>query len=118
MNDGLPITRPIADFVRAINERDTDAFLAVFTENAVITDEGHQYHGITAIREWVDEKNIGSAFTLSPVETVERTGKTILTVEVDGNFDKTGLPDPFMMDLYFTIHEKLITALEYRLAGE
>jgi hypothetical protein len=118
MNDGLPITRPIADFVRAVNEGDTGAFLAVFTENAIITDEGHQYHGITAIKEWSDDKNIGAEISLSPVAAVERGGNTILTVKVDGNFDKTGLPDPFLMDLYFTIDKNLIAALEYRLAGE
>lgn len=118
MNNKLPIPKPIADFVKAIDERDTGAFLGVFTENAVITDEGHQYHGINAIKAWSDEKNIGAEITLTPVEAVERGGKTILTVEVNGSFDKTGLPDPFLMDLYFTVDRSSITALEYRLAGE
>ena len=118
MNEELHITKPIADFIKAINEHNTDAFLAVFTEEAVITDEGHEYRGIAAIKEWNDEKNIGAKITLSPVETTDRDGKTILTTKVDGNFDKTGLPDPFLMDLYFTLDENLITALKYRLTGE
>ena len=118
MNNELQIPGPIVDFLEAIDKRDTDAFLAMFAENAIITDEGHQYHGITAIKEWSDEKNIGAEITLSPFDAVERGGNTILTVKVDGSFDKTGLPDPFLMDLYFTIDKNLITALEYRLAGE
>ena len=118
MNKELHITKPIADFVKAINERNSDDFLAVFTDSAVITDEGHEYQGIDAIKEWNDEKNIGAEITLSPLDLSDRDGKTCLTAEVDGNFDKTGLPDPFLMDLYFTLEENLITALEYRLAGK
>ena|SRR5215204_2744619 len=118
MNKELRITKPIVDFIKAINEHNADAFLAVFTDNAVITDEGHEYRGNTAIKEWNDEKNIGAKITLSPVEAIDRDGKTILTAKVDGNFDKTGLPDPFLMDLCFTLDENLITALKYRLAAD
>ena len=118
MNNELQIKKPISDFVKAVNEHNNKAFLAVFAENAVITDEGHKYQGIAAIKDWDEEKNIGANITLSPIEITERNGKTILTAEVDGNFDKTGLPDPFLMDLYFTHDENLISALEYRLAGK
>ena len=118
MNNELHIQKPISDFVKAINEHNTDAFLSVFSESAVITDEGNEYQGISAINDWSAEKNIGANITLSPIEITERNGKTILTAEVDGNFDKTGLPDPFWMDLYFTHDEHLISALEYRLAGK
>ena len=118
MNNELPIKKPISDFVTAVNEHNNKAFLAVFAENAVITDEGNEYQGIGAIKDWDDEKNTGANITLSPIEITERNGKTILTAEVDGNFDKTGLPDPFLMDLYFTHDENLISALEYRLAGK
>jgi len=118
MNKKLQIPEVITEFIRAVNEHDADAFLAVFTDQAVITDEGHEYHGIAAIKEWNDEKNIGAKIILNPVEATDRDGDTILTAKVDGNFDKTGLPDPFLMDLYFSLEENLITALRYRLAGK
>jgi hypothetical protein len=118
MNNELHIKKTISDFVTAINEHNTDAFLSVFTESAVITDEENEYQGIAAIKEWNAEKNIGANITLNPIEITERNGKTILTAEVDGSFDKTGLPDPFLMDLYFTHDENLISALKYRLAGK
>jgi len=118
MNNELHIKKTIGDFVTAVNEHNSNAFLSVFTESAVITDEGHEYQGISAIKKWNAEKNIGANITLSPIEITARNGKTILTAGVDGNFDKTGLPDPFVMDLYFTHDENLISALEYRLAGK
>jgi hypothetical protein len=118
MNNELHLPPPIADFVKAVNEHESEDFLAVFAENAVITDEGHQYQGIAAIKDWDDEKNIGANITMNPVEITGRDGKMILTADMDGNFDKTGLPDPFLMDLHFTLEENLISALEYRLAGK
>jgi len=45
-------------------------------------------------------------------------GKTIATVKVDGNFDKTGLPDPFLMAFHFTTDTRRIAALNIRLVGE
>lgn len=118
MNNELQLAKPIGDFVKAVNEHKNEDFLAVFAETAIITDEGHQYQGIAEIKDWNDKKNIGANITMRLVETTERDGKTILTVEMDGNFDKTGLPDPFLMDLYFTLDKNLIIGLEYRLAGK
>jgi hypothetical protein len=118
MINELGIKKPISDFVEAVNQHNTDDFLSAFTENAVISDEGNQYQGILAIKEWNAEKNIGAEITLRPIAITERDGRTILTAEVDGNFDKTGLADPFLMDLHFTHDETLISTLEYRLAGK
>ena len=118
MNKELHLTKPITEFIKAVNEQHADAFLAVFKDNAVITDECHDYPGKTAIEEWNEEKNIGAKITLSPIEADDRDGVTVLTAVVDGNFDKTGLPDPFLMDLYFTLDNNLITELKYHLSGE
>lgn len=118
MSKELRIPQPIAAFIEATNNHDTDKFLVTFTNNAAITDEGQKYGGIKAIKEWSDEKYIGAKVTLNPVDVIDRDGRTILTAEVNGNFDKSGLPDPFLMDLHFTVHENKIAALNFRLAGE
>lgn len=111
----MKIPEPIAAFIRATNHHNTDAFLAALTDTAVITDEEQDYRGIAAIKEWSDEKYIGAKVTLEPAKTVERNGKTIVTVKVDGNFDKTGLPDPFHLDFHFTIDSNKVAALSIRL---
>ena len=118
MNKKLQISKPIADFIKAINERNTDAFLAAFTDSAVVSDEGHEYHGIAAIKEWSDEKNIGANITNQPVAIAERDGETIVTVVVDGDFDKTGLPDPLVMNIHVGLDGDKIGRLSYSLAGE
>lgn len=112
------IEQSIAAFIEATNAHDTNEFLATLTHGAVITDEGQEYRGTEAIRKWSDEKYIGAKVTLDVVDAVNSNGKTIVTLHVDGNFDKTGLPDPFLMDFHFTIDANKIAAVVVRLAGE
>ncbi|MGH9970909.1 MAG: nuclear transport factor 2 family protein [Pyrinomonadaceae bacterium] len=114
----LKMPQPIAAFIEATNNHKTDEFLATLSDSAVITDEAQDYSGIAAIKEWSDEKYIGAKVTLEVVDIIDRDGKTIVTFEVDGNFDKTGLPDPFIMDFHFTVDGNKIAALNIRLAGE
>ena len=118
MSKELPIPQPIIAFIAATNNHDSGKFLPTLTDDAVITDEGQEYRGIAAIKEWSDEKYIGAKITLEAVAVIDRDGKSIVTVEVDGNFDKTGLPDPLRMDFRFTVDGNKIAALNIRLAGE
>jgi hypothetical protein len=118
MSKELRLPQSINTFIEATNAHNSDEFLATLTESAVITDEGQAYRGIAAIKEWSDEKYIGAKVTLEVVDLVNSNGKTIVTLKVDGNFDKTGLPDPFLMDFHFTIDTNKIAALDIRLPGE
>ena len=56
--------------------------------------------------------------SLDVIGTVERDGQTIVTVKIDGTFDRTGLPDPLLMDHYFTVADNKIATLTCCLAGE
>ena len=117
MSKELQIRRPIVAFIEAINDHNTEEFLATLTDSAVITDEGHDYRGIAAIKDWSDDKCIGAKVTLKVIKVIERDGKTIVTAELDGNFDKTGLPDPFYMDFHFIVDGEKIAALNIQLAA-
>jgi len=108
---------PIAALVEATNAHDTAAFLATFAEDAVLTDEGHDYRGAAAIKEWSDRQYIGSQVTLDVTGVDYRDGKIVVTAKVDGNFPKAGLPDPFTMDLHFAIDKAKIAALSMRAAA-
>ena len=118
MSKELRLPQSINTFIEATNAHNTDEFLATLTESAVITDEGQAYRGMGAIKEWSDEKYIGAKVTLEVVDLMNSNGKTIVTLKVDGNFDKTGLPDPFLMDFHFTMDTNKIAALDIRLPGE
>lgn len=117
MSNNLNLNGPIATYVDAVNQQNTEDLLSAFSESAIVTDEGRKYQGIPSIKEWNAEKQFGANITLRPVEVTEQDGKTILTAEVDGNFDKTGLPSPLFMDLCFTLDSSMISGLEFRLTN-
>ena len=118
MIEKLQLPQPISALIGATNRHDTDEFLATLAADAVITDERHDYRGITAIKRWSDEKYIGAQVTLEPIGAISLDGKTVVTFKVDGNFDKTGLPDPFMMDYHFIVDGSKIAAFNIRLVGD
>ena len=118
MSKELQMPQSIAAFTKATNAHNSDELLATLTAGAVITDEGQEYRGIAAIKKWSDEKIIGARVTVDAVDFMNCDGKTIVTLKVDGDFDKTGLPDPLLLDFHFTLDANKISALDIRLPGE
>jgi len=47
-----PVPDVITRYFEADARRDTDAIVALFTEDAVVIDEGEEWHGISKIRAW------------------------------------------------------------------
>jgi hypothetical protein len=111
INWKMKISKTVADFIQAFNNHDPNVLLSLLNENAIIHDEGHDYHGISEIRRWYEEKAVGPNVTLEPIKVVETNGKFIVTAKVDGNFDKTGLPDPLKLDFDFTMDANRVSGL-------
>jgi hypothetical protein len=44
-------------------------------------------------------------------KVVKHYDSFVITAEIDGNFDKRGLPDPLVLAFYFTLHDDLIVPL-------
>ncbi len=118
MKKEIKLPRPIETYIRAINARDADAFQSGFAHDAVVKDVGREIRGIAAIKEWADHEIFAVNVTLEVIEVAEHDGQTIATVKIDGTFDRTGLPDPLLMDHCFTIAGGKIAALTCRLTGE
>jgi hypothetical protein len=116
MNEKIP--QPIAAFIRAVNERDPDAFLSCFTDDAVVSDVGRQFRGAAAIKEWAKSEIFDVNVTLDVVNVASRDGEIVVTVKCDGIFDKTGLPDPLLLNHHFKLAGDKIAAFSSRLAGE
>lgn len=118
MKTDLLIPEPINSAINAANDHDSNRFLSNFAEAAVLTDEGQEYRGIAAIKRWSDEKLIGANVTFAITDITISGDSSVVIAEVDGDFDKTGLPDPFVMTLYFVISGSKIERLAFRLPEE
>ena len=115
MKNNLFIHEPIKSAIEAANNHDSIRFLSNFAETAVVSDEGQEYQGGAAIKKWSDEKLFGANVTFNILDVRRSDDTSVVTAEVDGNFDKTGLPNPFVMALHFATSGSKIIRLAFRL---
>jgi ketosteroid isomerase-like protein len=108
-----PVTLPplVAAFVEATNSFDLEGLMVTFADDAVVNDQLRDYWGKAAIRDWAEQDIIGERLTIAVTEVVKHYDNFIVTADIDGNFDKRGLPDPLVLALYFTPHNDLIIQL-------
>jgi hypothetical protein len=106
-----------AAYVRATNNHDAAAFSACFSDNAIVNDAGREFRGEEAIREWSDREIMAAQVTFEILGVTIDGGEVIVATRVDGNFDRTGLPDPLVINHHITANGNKITHLACRLAG-
>jgi hypothetical protein len=93
---------PVAAFISAINSADLGQLLDTFADDAVVNDQLCEYWGKPAIVEWAARDIVGDRLSMSVVKIVAHYGSTIVTANIDGNYDKRGLPDPLVLVFYFS----------------
>jgi hypothetical protein len=113
VSPNAPVALPslVAAYVEATNSFDLDRLMATFDENALVNDQLRDYWGKPAIREWAIRDIIGERLTMNVTKVVNHYGNFIVTANVDGNYDKRGLPDPLVLAFYFTAQSDLIVQL-------
>ena len=107
-----------AAYVKSINDQDPAAFNVLFTDGAVVNDVGREFRGPAAIKAWSDREIFDAQVTLEVLDVIDRDGETVVTTKVDGNFDRTGLPNPVIINHHITAQGGKIVQLTCRLASE
>jgi hypothetical protein len=97
----------IAAFFHAHNTGETANFNQLFTVDAIVSDEAHEYRG-AAIKAWID----GAIVKYKPVADVtdlaEVSEQTIATAQVTGSFPGS----PAQIRYKFTLKNGKIAALD------
>jgi hypothetical protein len=101
----------VAVYVEATNSFDLERLVATFADDALVNDQLRDYWGKPAIREWARRDIIGERLTMNVTKVIDHHGNFIVTANVDGDFDKRGLPDPLVIAFYFTLQSDLIVQL-------
>jgi hypothetical protein len=107
----IDLPAPVAAYVLATNTFDLDALVSAFADDALVNDQLCEYWGTAAIREWAERAVIGVRLTMYVVKAVDHYGNAIVTANVDGDYDKRGLPDPLVLAFYFSAHRDKIVQL-------
>src|ERR1700737_458385 len=108
MSSTLPAA--VQGYIAASNAFDGDALIAWFADDAVGNDRRGCW-GKDATRAWLDREISGGKVTTSPPATAEHYGEVIVHAVTDGEYDKTGLPDPLVLTYYFTVRGDRIVRL-------
>ena len=110
-NGQIDLPPLIAAFVQATNDLDLNRLMNTFSDDALVNDQLRDYWGKAAIRSWAERDIIGERLTITVTKIVSNRGNFVVTANVDGNFDKRGLPDPLVLAFYFTSRNELIVQL-------
>jgi ketosteroid isomerase-like protein len=110
-NASMALPPLIAAFVDATNSFDLERLVVSFADDALVNDQLRDYWGKAAIRRWAERDVIGEKLTIAVTKVVKHYDNFIVTADIDGNFDKRGLPDPLVLAFYFTPHDDLIIQL-------
>jgi hypothetical protein len=102
---------PIASYVNAVNNGSQEDFSSSFAADAVVVDVDRELRGIDAIAAWAGTDIFAAEVHFDVLDVSERQGRTIVTVRVDGTFDRTGLPNPLVMTHEFGLAEGKIADL-------
>jgi hypothetical protein len=109
---GSPIlSPPVSAYVEATNSFDLEGLLATFADDALVNDQLRDYWGKPAIREWAKRDIIDASLRMDVTNVIEHYGNFIVTANVVGKFDMTGLPDPLVYAFYFAPHGDRIVQL-------
>jgi ketosteroid isomerase-like protein len=111
---------PLKAFLRATEQRDSEALLSLFTpdamyetfaEHALVNDAQREHADRDAIRRWFEKELISDRVTMYVTDIRVHAGGFAVTAQVTGDYDKTGLPDPLELRFYFTLSADLISQL-------
>lgn len=102
---------PVSAYVEATNAFDLDRFLTAFADDALVNDHRDEFVGKEQIRAWAAREIIGDHVTMKVVDVRLLGNHVALKAEIDGDFDKKGLPSPLVLAFYFSVESGRIVQL-------
>ena len=110
------VSSTAAAYIDSVNNHDSLKFIALFANGAIVNDAGREFRGAAAIKAWSDRDIFDAQVTLEVIDAADHDGEAVVTAVVDGNFDRTGLPDPVIIDHRITAEGGRIVRLTCELA--
>jgi hypothetical protein len=110
MNDAnLPA--PVAAYIAASNAFDIEALMATFSEDALVNDHRNEFPDRKAVRDWAQREIVNDRVTMKVTGWTRRDSSAAVNAVIDGDFDKTGLPDRLELTFYFSFDSGRINQL-------
>lgn len=105
----LNLPKPIAEYLAAVEEKNSNGLAGCFAENAIVLDEGGTYRGRDAIRAWSEETHGKYKYTMEALDA-SLTGDTVrLRAKITGSFPGSR---PVELDYFFILANDKIASLK------
>jgi hypothetical protein len=101
----IPLDGVVAELFAAINAFDIGSIMGTFADDALVNDVQREFWGKDDIRPWVEREIVGDKVTIEVADAIQHDGLTIVQGVYNGEYDKTGLPDPLVLTHYMTVAE-------------
>src|ERR1700722_15860204 len=111
MTAQLSLEPVIASHIAAINSFDIDAIMDTFADDALVNDADREFWGRGRVRAFGAKELFGGRVAVQPGEVVDNAGMGCVRCRYEGDYDKTGLPDPLILTNYLRIHDGKIVTL-------
>jgi len=95
----MNLPKVVADLIKAQNEFDAVAYANLFSETAVVFDEGKTHNGRPEIERWIDHSNKNYKSVMKPLEYTENGIRSILTAACSGTFPGSPITLKFHFDI-------------------
>ncbi len=111
---GFFLPKPIAAYYHASDVYDDDLLASCFAEDAILIDEGEEYHGPKDVSGHILEANRNAKVITEITDCIEKNDETVVTATISGNFDGSPVP----LDFHFTLNNGKIKTLNIVMADE
>lgn len=95
-SDYSSLAEQIAAFFQTDNTGQTEGFNDLFTDDARVSDEEHEYRG-AAIKEWIDEAIAKNKPNAEATDLLQAGDKTSVTAQVSGHLPGKSDPSPLQL---------------------
>lgn len=106
----IALPHPIEKFISAKNARNFSEAASVFSDAAVVLDEGGRHEGRKAIQAWMERASAEYDDQIEPASEVSTNSGTEVTAKVSGTFPGS----PATIRFSFTLDGQSIDRLEIR----
>ncbi|UEP33141.1 MULTISPECIES: nuclear transport factor 2 family protein [unclassified Burkholderia] len=104
----LSLPDPVSAYFKITNGEDVGHIVRVFSQDAVVVDDGQTHQGHGAIESWRREVRKKFEYTVEPVSASQEGGRLTVTANVVGNFPGS----PVQLDHVFSLEGDKIKSLE------
>ena len=106
----LDVPQTVAAYLAAEEAKDADALSHCFANDGIVHDEGRDYCGRDAIRQWKQDADAKYRYVLHPLDAQTQGDTVILRARLIGQFPGS----PVELDHFFKLSNNEITSLEIR----